>query len=60
MDGAVGSQVWMFAQKHSDFKLNIIEDANFLSGLVKAENLEHLMLEGESQNSYWESNTEMD
>ena len=38
MDGAVGSQVWMFSQKHSDFKLNIIEDANLLSGLVfKAE-----------------------
>ncbi len=45
MDGAVGSQVWMFAQKHSDFKLNIIEDANFLSGLVfKAEKSGALML----------------
>ena len=47
MDGAVGSQVWMFSQKHSDFKLNIIEDANFLSGLVfKAEKSGALMLGG--------------
>ena len=47
MDGAVGSQVWMFAQKHSDFRLNIIEDANFLSGLVfKAEKSGALMLGG--------------
>ena len=47
MDGAVGSQVWMFAQKHADFKLNLIEDANFLSGLVfKAEKSGALMLGG--------------
>ena len=38
VDGAVGSQIWMFSQKHSDFKLNLIEDANLLSGLIfKAE-----------------------
>ncbi len=24
MDGAVGSQIWMFSQNHSDFKLNIL------------------------------------
>ena len=48
MDGAVGSQVWMFAQKHADFKLNLIEDANFLSGLVfKAEKSGALMLGGD-------------
>ena len=47
MDGAVGSQVWMFAQKHPDFKLDLIEDANFLSGLVfKAEKSGALMLGG--------------
>ena len=47
MDGAVGSQLWMFAQKHSDFKLNLIEDANFLSELIfKAEKSGALMLGG--------------
>ena len=47
MDGAVGSQVWMFAQKHPDFKLNLINDANFLSGLIfKAEKSGALMLGG--------------
>lgn len=47
MDGAVGSQIWMFSQKHSDFKLNMIEDANALSGLVfKAEKSGALMLGG--------------
>ena len=34
MDGAVGSQVWMFSQKHADFKLDMIKDAEILSGLV--------------------------
>ena len=34
MDGAVGSQIWMFTQKHNDFKLNLIGDANLLSGLI--------------------------
>ena len=47
MDGAVGSQLWMFAQKHPDFKLNLIEDANFLSELIfKAEKSGALMLGG--------------
>ncbi len=47
MDGAVGSQVWMFAQNHPDFKLNMIEDANFLSGLIfKAKKSGALMLGG--------------
>ena len=47
MDGAVGSQVWMFAQKHPDFKLDLIEDANFLSGLIfKAKKSGALMLGG--------------
>ena len=34
VDGAVGSQIWMFTQKHSDFKLNIINDAELISGLI--------------------------
>ena len=34
MDGAVGSQIWMFVQSHSDFKLNLIGDANFVSGYI--------------------------
>jgi deoxyhypusine synthase len=34
MDGAVGSQIWMFSQKHHDFKLNMIGDADLLSGLI--------------------------
>ena len=28
MDGAVGSQIWLFSQKHSDFKLNLIADSD--------------------------------
>lgn len=34
VDGAVGSQIWMFAQKHSDFKLNMVADGELLSSLV--------------------------
>lgn len=34
MDGAVGSQIWLFTQKHRDFKLNLIADADLLSGLI--------------------------
>lgn len=34
MDGAVGSQVWLFTQKHNDFKLNMVGDADLLSGLI--------------------------
>ncbi|KKL77331.1 hypothetical protein LCGC14_2035980, partial [marine sediment metagenome] len=33
VDGAVGSQIWLFSQKHNDFKLNLIADSNLLSGL---------------------------
>ncbi|MDX1441632.1 MAG: deoxyhypusine synthase [Nitrosopumilaceae archaeon] len=47
MDGAVGSQVWMFSQKHPDFKLNLVSDANLLSGLIfKAEKSGALMIGG--------------
>ena len=34
VDGAVGSQIWMFTQKHADFKLNITKDADTLSGII--------------------------
>jgi deoxyhypusine synthase len=47
MDGAVGSQIWMFTQKHADFKLNITKDADALSGIVfKAKKSGALMLGG--------------
>ncbi len=47
MDGAVGSQIWMFAQSHSDFKLNVIADADLLSGLIfKAKKSGALMIGG--------------
>ncbi len=47
MDGAVGSQVWMFAQKHADFKLSLTRDADLLSGLIfKAERSGALMIGG--------------
>ena len=34
MDGAVGSQVWLFAQKHPDFRLDVLADADLLAGRV--------------------------
>ncbi len=34
MDGAVGSQIWLFTQKHPDFKLNITADGDLLAGLI--------------------------
>ena len=47
MDGAVGSQIWLFTQKHNDFKLNMMQDADILSGLVfKAEKSGAFMLGG--------------
>jgi len=47
MDGAVGSQIWLFVQKHSDFKLNVIKDADTLSGLIfKAKKSGALMIGG--------------
>lgn len=47
MDGAVGSQIWLFSQKHSDFKLNMTSDADLLSGLIfKAHKSGALMLGG--------------
>ena len=47
MDGAVGSQIWMFTQNHSDFKLNLVGDANLLSGYIfKAEKSGAFMIGG--------------
>lgn len=34
MDGAVGSQVWLFAQRHRDFRINLVNDSDKLSELV--------------------------
>ncbi|MDH3203822.1 MAG: deoxyhypusine synthase [Nitrosopumilus sp.] len=47
MDGAVGSQIWLFTQKHNDFKLNMAGDADLLSGLIfKAEKSGAFMIGG--------------
>ena len=34
MDGAVGSQIWMFTPNHRHLKLNSVGDANLLSGYI--------------------------
>ena len=34
VDGAVGSQVWFFYQRHKDFKIDILKDESKLSDLV--------------------------
>ncbi len=47
VDGAVGSQIWMFTQKHNDFKLNVAADGDLLSGLIfKAKKSGALMIGG--------------
>jgi len=47
MDGAVGSQIWLFTQKHNDFKLNVASDGDLLSGLIfKAKKSGALMIGG--------------
>ena len=47
MDGAVGSQIWMFIQSHRDFKLNLIGDADLLSEYIfKAETSGAFMIGG--------------
>ena len=46
-DGAVGSQIWMFVQSHPDFRLNLIKDAELLSGMIfKATRSGALMIGG--------------
>lgn len=34
MDGAVGSQLWVFAQQHKDFRIDVVQDENDLSDIV--------------------------
>jgi deoxyhypusine synthase len=47
MDGAVGSQIWLFTQKHADFKLNVSADGDLLSALIfKAKKSGALMIGG--------------
>ena len=47
MDGAVGSQIWMFTQKHNDFKVNVAADGDLLSELIfKAKTSGALMIGG--------------
>lgn len=47
MDGAVGTQLWMFQQRHRDFRLNLFKDFDRLSERVfKAERAGALMVGG--------------
>tara|TARA_B100000029_G_scaffold71061_1_gene63048 strand:+ start:230 stop:1171 length:942 start_codon:yes stop_codon:yes gene_type:complete len=47
MDGAVGSQIWMFKQKHQDFVIDVVKDSEILSSFIfKAESSGALMLGG--------------
>ena len=34
MDGAVGSQAWLFANRRSDFRVDVIEDEKRLADIV--------------------------
>ena len=34
LDGAVGSQLWLFYQNHKDFKLNLLSDQSKLSDII--------------------------
>ncbi len=47
LDGAVGSQIWLYAQSHPDFKLNLLADSEMLSGLIfKAKKSGAMMIGG--------------
>ena len=47
MDGAVGTQLWLFQQKHRDFKLNLFRDAEKLAEIVfRAKRTGALMIGG--------------
>ncbi|MEM1655563.1 MAG: deoxyhypusine synthase [Nitrososphaerota archaeon] len=47
MDGAVGTQLWIFQQRRRDFRLNLFRDADELAGLIfKAERTGALMIGG--------------
>jgi deoxyhypusine synthase len=36
MDGAVGSQIWLFAERHRDFQIDVIGDERRLSDIVSS------------------------
>jgi deoxyhypusine synthase len=47
LDGAVGTQIWLFQQKHRDFKLNLLRDFDRLSEVIfKAKRSGALMVGG--------------
>ncbi|MCL7383237.1 MAG: deoxyhypusine synthase [Thaumarchaeota archaeon] len=47
LDGAVGTQIWLFQQKHRDFKLNLLRDFDKLSDVIfKAKRSGALMIGG--------------
>lgn len=47
LDGAVGTQIWLFQQKHKDFKLNLLKDFDRLSEIIlKAKRSGALMVGG--------------
>ncbi len=47
VDGSVGSQIWMFTQKHQDFMLDVSGDSEMLSSMVfKAKKSGALMIGG--------------
>ncbi len=47
MDGAVGTQLWLFQQKHRDFRLNLFKDSEHLAEIVfKAKRTGALMVGG--------------
>jgi len=46
-DGSVGSQLWMFSQKHSDFKIDLLADEKELANIAfNAKKLGALMIGG--------------
>lgn len=46
-DGAVGSQVWLFSQKHRDFRIDVLKDEEIMSDAVfEAKEMGALMLGG--------------
>lgn len=47
MDGAVGSQLWLFSQKNRDFKMNLLSDSELLSEYIfKAKKSGAMMIGG--------------
>ncbi len=47
MDGAVGTQLWLFQQRHRDFRLNLFRDSDELAGIIfEAERTGALMIGG--------------